>query len=262
MIGARPNETPERRGADMTSDGSGLDRRRFLQVGGISIGLVALTAACVNTHENDQITQTGTRIPAPSTSVPPFPGSAMMDAQLVLTALSVEKLAVETYDAVLKETWITAASTIDAARKVQANHRAHVTELSAQAAALGQDAAAVGPNAGVKEDTVDSELEAVKEAPTASEKSQLAAGVLTGLEDALAQLYTKAGGEMTTSDLRKRMVSIGAATARQYTVLAKPAGFPMVPLAFMPSAASAIPEDDWVTAKPGANAPGTTAGTR
>ena len=72
----------------MTSDGQGLDRRRFLQAGGLGAGLVALAVACVNTREAEQITQTGTRVPAPSTSVPPDPGTPMLDAQMVLTALS------------------------------------------------------------------------------------------------------------------------------------------------------------------------------
>src|SRR4051812_39782231 len=154
------------RGAEMTSDGQGLDRRRFLQAGGLGAGLVALAAACVNTREPEQITQTGTRVPAPSTSVPPDPGTPVLDAQMVLTALSVEKLAVDTYDTVLKESWVTDASTVSVARQVQSNHRAHVVELSAQATALGQKPADVAPNASVKEDTVASELEAVAQAPT------------------------------------------------------------------------------------------------
>jgi hypothetical protein len=248
------------------TDAGGLDRRDFLRVGGLSIGLVALTAACVNTHESPQATQTGTRVPAPSTSVPPYPGTPVLDAQMVLTALSVERLAIETYDAVLKEDWIKDQAVITIARRVQERHRNHATELAAQATAMGQDAAAVKPNASVKEDTVDSELEAVREAAAGVDKAAEAAKILTAIEDALAQLYTKAAGTMTTPDLRRRMSSVGASTARQYTVLAEPAGEPLVPLAFMPTAAAAIPEDSWVapdTAKlPAGAGAGTTSTTR
>jgi hypothetical protein len=243
----------------MTSEGQGLDRRRFLQAGGLGAGLVALAVACVNTREAEQITQTGTRVPAPSTSVPPDPGTPVLDAQMVLTALSVEKLAVDTYDSVLKENWVTDAPTVAVARHVQTNHRAHVAELTAQATALGQKPADVAPNAKVKDETIASELEAVAEAPSPRERQTEAVKTLASLEDALAQLYAKAGGTMTTSDLRRRMGSIGAATARQYSALAPAAGEPPVPLAFISTAAGAIPEDAWVKVDEAAlRGPGTT----
>jgi hypothetical protein len=251
----QPNE-----GVDV-NDGPGLDRRGFLRVGGVSVGLVALTAACVNPKEAEQVTQTGTRVPAPATSVPPFPGTPVLDARLVLTALSIERLAVETFDTVLKETWLTAAPTITLARKVQDRHRRHAEALAGQATALGQDAAAVKPNPDVKTDLVDSEVEAVKEAPTPRERENEAGRLLAVVEDALSQFYAKAAGQFTTPELRRAIGAIGVATARQFTALAGPAGQPLVPLAFEPTAAATIPEDAWPTADESRlpKAPGTTA---
>jgi hypothetical protein len=235
------------KGVDV-NDGPGLDRRGFLMVGGVSVGLLALTAACVNPHEAEQVTQTGTRVPAPSTSLAPFPGSPVLDARLVLTALSVERLAVDTFDTVLKETWLTSAPTIALARKVQDRHRRHADALATRAGAFGQDAAAVKPNPDVKGELVDNELETVREAKTPRERETEAGKLLAMVEDALSQFYAKAGGTFTTPELRRSVGAIGVATARQYTALAGPAGQPLVPLTFEPTAAATIPEDAWLAA--------------
>jgi hypothetical protein len=253
-------------------DAGGLHRRDFLRVGGLTVGLAALTAACVNEHEVEQVTQTGTRVPTASTSVPPFPGNAVLDAQLVLTALSVERLAIDTFDRVLKENWVATAATVQLARSVQDHHRRHAEALAGEAAALGQNPAAVTANSSVKEDLVDSEVETVQEAAEGRERETAAVKLFSLVEDALAQLYAKAGGSLTTAELRKSIGAIGVATARQYTVFAGPSGQPIVPFAFLPTAAAAIPEDSYVAADesrartpgtvsavPGTAAPGTTA---
>jgi hypothetical protein len=245
----------------MSNDGHGLDRRRFLRAGGLGAGLLAVAAACVNQHEAEQIIQTGTRVPAPSTAVPPNPGTPKLDAEMVLTALSVEKLAIDTYNEVLAKNWVTDANAVPVIRKVLENHKAHSTELAIQASALGQNPDAVPANATVDEETVTSELEAVAEAPSPRERQIAALKSLTSLELALAQFYAGAAGTMTTGDLRRRIGSIGAATARQYSAMAGPAGDPLVPMAFMPTAPAAIPEEarvpvDEATLRP----PGTTPG--
>ena len=98
------------------------------------------------------------------------------------------------------------------------------------------------------EDLVDNEIETVKEAKTARERETEAGKLLALVEDALSQFYAKAGGTLTTPDLRRTMGAIGVATARQYTVLAGTAGQPLVPLSFEPTAAATIPEDAWLAA--------------
>jgi hypothetical protein len=226
----------------------GMDRRAFLKVGGLSAGVVALAAACVNQHETEQVTQTGSRVPAASTSVPPFPGNRPLDARLVLTALSVERLALDTFDTVLKEGWVAAGPNADLVKRVQDRHRRHADALAAQATSLGQNAAAAAANAKVKEDLVDNELDAVREAPSGREREAEALKLLALVEDALSQLYARAGGLMTTADLRTSLGTLAVATARQYTAFAGPAGQPVVPFPFLPTAPAAIPEDSYVNA--------------
>jgi hypothetical protein len=229
----------------------GLERRHFLRLGGVSVGLVALTAACVNEPADEQVTQTGTRIPAPSTSVPPFPGSAVLDAQMVLTALSVERLTIETFDLVLKEPWVADATSRAMAGTVLERHRAHEAALATQARQLGQDPSPVGPNAEVKSELVENELGSVREAETPRLRETGAMGLLATLEDTLAQFYAKAAGTSTTRELRSTLATLGVSTARQFTVLAEPAGVNPVPMALLPTAAANIPEEAYVTVDAG-----------
>jgi hypothetical protein len=233
----------------MTTNSPLPGRRQFLRVGGASVGLAALAAACVNTREATQVAQTGTRVPAPSTSVPPFPGSPVLDARLALTAVSVEKLAVDTYRDVLDNGWIGDAATVELVRKIQDRHRRHTDLATAQAAALGQDGAGAQTNAKVKEDLVAPGIETVQGVAGDKRQAQIEGlKVLSSVEDALAQLYTKAAGEMTTPALRQWAVALGTATARQYTAVASKSEQPLVPFSFQPANPTMIPEDSYVAA--------------
>jgi hypothetical protein len=238
--------TPERPTADPTGPAA-LDRRGFLTVGGLSIGLIALSAACVTEPEQQQVTQTGTRVPAPGTSVPPFAGSGELDTRLVLTALAVERLAVEAYDLVLGENWLTTESTVAITRAVHERHRQRVDALAGEAESLGTDAAAGTVDESLREDLLDSRVSAVREAADERTRQTQAVGLLLSFEDALSQLYAKATGTVTTATLRAAMGSAGVATARQYSALAGPAGQSLVPLAFQPSASPSVPEDSYVS---------------
>jgi hypothetical protein len=229
-----------------------------------------VTAACVNPKTTEQITQTGTRIPAPSTSVPPFPGSAELDARLAATALSIELLGIDLYTEVLAKGWLATAAVSDLAKKVQDRHRVHAQLVATQVGALGQDAGAVKANAAARKDLVDSPVDAVAALTDKRQMETEAAKVLADFEDELAQLYTKAAGVSTTAELRSTMASLGGATARQYTAMAWPAGLPAAPFAFERSSPAGIPEDAYVpvdtakvrTAGTTAGASGTTTTTR
>jgi hypothetical protein len=231
---------------EKTGAGRGLDRRRFLQVTGVGVGVAAAAAACVNPKTAEQITQTGTRIPAPSTSVPPFPGSEELDARLTATVLSIELLGVDLYTDVLGKGWLNTAAVSDLAKKLQDRHRTHAQLVATQLGALGQDAGAVKANQPAGEDLVDSPTDAVTALNDKREIEIEAAKVLANFEDQLAQLYTRAAGVSTTAELRSTMASLGGATARQYTAMSWPAGLPAAPFAFQRTAPAAISEDAYV----------------
>jgi hypothetical protein len=246
---------------EATGTKSGLDRRRFLQVSGVGVGVAALAAACVNPKTAEQITQTGTRIPAPSTSVPPFPGSEELDARLAATALSIELLGVDLYTDVLAKGWLSTAAVSDLAKKLQDRHRTHAQMMATQVGSLGQNAGAVKANEPARQDLVDSPTDAVKALNDKQEIEVEAAKALANFEDQLAQLYTKGAGVSTTAELRSTMASLGGATARQYTAMSWPAGLPAAPFAFQRTAPAAIPEDAYVAVDASRlRTPGTAAG--
>ena len=245
------------------------DRRGFLKLGGLTIAGSALAVACVNdTKTPVQLAQTGTLPASTTTSSIPNPGSPTVDATLVLTALSLERLAVATYQTVLDKGWLVAPLLQDVAKYFQSQHRDHAGLLATTATRLGQksDEAAVPPNAYIDTNVVQP-AEATVGAAGGGEAGQTEALKLAlGLEDAAQQTYTKAGGILTTASLRQAIMSIGAIEAKHYSVIAGVLNLPQVPFAFGHVVAAAPPESYVApngpvteSAPPTSTGPGTTA---
>ena len=221
------------------------DRRGFLKIGGLSIGLAALAAACVNPDKAAvQLPQTGT-LPQPTTTLErEFHGSAEVDTTLVLTALSLERLAIDVYD--VGGPFLTKALLQDVAKYFQSQHRDHADLLASQANRMGQNGSEIKPNEFLKKSVVDPAVDAIKAAPS-PEAAQLATLKLAlALEDAAAQTYTKAGGVLTTRALRSAILTIGAIEAKHYTLLAHVLGEQTVPFSFEHTSGAA-PEDSYIS---------------
>jgi hypothetical protein len=230
-----------------TLDGKDVNRRGFFKLGGL-VALSAAAAACVNPQPSDQVAQTGTMVPPPPTSVPPFPGNPQSDATLVLTSLSLERLAVETYQLILDRGWL-GDSNAALARRLQEQHRRHGDAMAAEADRLGQDSSAVTTNEAVREALVDGQVSGIEAVGDDERRAEnLALKLALSVEDSAAQLYTRAGGTMTTAALRQMMMGYGAATARQYTVVATVSGDVPVPFAFGKTAPAAVPMDNYIQA--------------
>lgn len=222
------------------------DRRGFLKIGGLTVATSALLVACVNPDKaKEQIAQTGTLPATTTTEKPENPGSGEVDATLVLTALSLERLAIDTYQAALDNKWLTLPLLQDVAKYFQGQHKDHAELLSTTATRLGQDPNAVTANAYLAKNVVDPAVALIKAAanPDAAQTETLTLAL--ELEDAAAQTYTMAGGVLTTSALRQAIMSIGAIEAKHYSVLAGVLGDPQVPFAFE-HVTSAAPKDSYI----------------
>lgn len=211
------------------------DRRGFLRLGGLSVAASAVLVACVNdTKTPVQLAQTGT-LPAPTTtSSIPNPGNPDTDATLVLTALSIERLAIAAYQAALDNGWLVTPLLQDVARYFQDQHKDHAGLLASTATRLGQksDEAAVPANAFLNKEVVEPAIELIKGAGGGEPAQKETLTLALGLEDAAQQTYTKAGGILTTPTLRQAIMSIGSIEAKHYSVLAGVLGLTQVPFAF------------------------------
>lgn len=220
-------------------------RRQLLKLGGLTIASTALLAACVEPNPTDQIAVTGTIIPVPTTVEPPDPGSAEVDATLVLTALSLEHLAVDTYQQVLDNNWLEVPLLVDVAKYFQAQHQDHAGALEQAARRLGQDPSAVGANAFLQTEVVAPATEAIAAGGGAQVVQTATLNLAVGLEVAAAQTYTKAGGILTTPELRQTIMSIGGIEARHCSVLWSVLGEQPVPFALEPTV-NAAPKDAYI----------------
>jgi hypothetical protein len=219
------------------------DRRGFLKLGGLSVAMSAVAVACVNDKkESVQLAQTGTLPATTSTVVAPDPGSPQTDATLVLTAISIERLAIDVYQAALDAGWLTVPLLQDAAKYFQGQHKEHAASLSATATQMGQKPADVKANEYIKTNVVDPQVKIITTAgaPTATQNETLKLAL--ELEDAAAQTYTMAGGVLTKPALRQAIMSIGAIEAKHYSVLAGALQLQQVPFAFGHTNLAAPPE--------------------
>jgi hypothetical protein len=227
------------------------DRRGFLKIGGLSFGMAALGAACVQqTPVVDTMAETGTLVPTPTTLVPPFTGSKAFDATLMLTALSLERLAVQTYDNLLQANFISTQAVVGVAKAFRDQHAEQAGLIATHVTDLGQDPSLVKANEQINSDVVAPAIAALK--AETSDKVKLETDALTlasTIEDGAAQIYAKAGGTFTTPELRAAITAIGAVGARRYTVLAMVLGEPPAPFAFEHVAPTSVPVTSYIQGK-------------
>lgn len=204
-------------------------RRGFLKVGGLVLSSAAI-AACVNPKGKSELPVTGT-LPATTTTVKDAsPASPELDAVTIQTALSLEYLAIDTYEQALQAGYLTGV-VADAAKYFVEQHQDHAGALGNAARDLGltpYDQA----NPFLMKQVVEPALKAVEPLQSEAERQVATVKIALNLEDVAAQTYTEAGGTLSTRTLRQAAMSIGAIEARHYTVLAWTIGQPTVPFAF------------------------------
>jgi len=237
---------PDRRGGDGPGSAdakaallglSGLPgRRSFLAVGGAAVVGSAVLAACGKEPTN-QIAQTGTTPPQPSSTTTTAPGSHEIDLTLLRTASSIEVLAINTYGTALKSGLVTSSDVKSAIELFQSQHEDHANLLYTATSDAG-GTPYKEPNEYLSYEVVAPTLKATKDQ----------AGVLalaTELENTAGQTYVMAGGVLTTPALRAAIMSIGTTEGRHLTALYLLQGLVPVPLSIF-STAKATPPDSYI----------------
>jgi hypothetical protein len=205
-------------------------RRGFLRLGGITVAASAVLVACGSSESGTEITRTGPTPKPSSATIPSLEPSDDLNVTLLLTAGSLEALAIATYQAALDGNWLRSATLNEVARLFRDQHQEHLDTVSAATRALGETPY-TEPNPFLFDNVVGPAAESI--AALESQDQQLATLELAyTLEDVAAQTYTSAGGLFSTSELRQAGMSIGAVEARHISVILSALEEPAVPFAF------------------------------
>ncbi len=180
-------------------------RRQFFKIGGATIAGAALLAACGDDDDTAR---------APVSGDGGGDDDADMDIVLANTAISLEILAIDTYQVAIDSGLVTTAAVADAAGLFQQHHREHADALKGVVGAGAYDQA----NAAVKTALVDP---AVAAASAEGDIIKLA----FDLETAAAQTYVFAAGALSTPELRSTIMTIGGVESRHATILGQVAAY-------------------------------------
>jgi hypothetical protein len=200
------------------------DRRSFLRVGGLTIAMSAVIAACGSSDDED-LPVTGT--PPPSVDDDGLVDTSQeLDVTLLRTAQSIEVLAVDAYQTALDSGLLTTPGLADTVQLFQEQHREHAGLLSATTIDAG-GTPFDEPNAYLSSEVVGPTVETV-----ATEEDVLLLAV--ELENTAAQTYVFAAEALSTPALRQGIMSIGGVEARHLAVLHLVQDQPPAPFPFMP----------------------------
>lgn len=207
-------------------------RRGFLRIGGLSVAASAVLVSCgLGNPGDDGLTFTG-ELPGPSDATPPTPeiGSAL-DSTLLLTASSLEALAVAAYDAALEGGWLRGNTTlISVATLFRDQHAEHLDAVVAATEAAGLTPF-TDPNPFLFDNVVGPAAASIA-ALEPEDQAEATLDLAYQLEDVAAQTYTSAGGLFSTPELRSAALSIGAVEARHISVILGAQQAPAAPFAF------------------------------
>jgi hypothetical protein len=197
-------------------------RRDFLRLGGATIALSAVVAAC-GSEDEGQLPVTGTTPPTDDESA--STGGPEMDITLLRTQQSIEVLAAQTYRTVIDEGLLTTPALIEAMERFQGQHEERAQLLGEAATDAGGEPYPE-PNPFLST-TVDEQVEVLSD-----EEATVALAV--ELETIATHTCVYASELLTTPELRQTIMSVGGAEARAISVLYGVQEQPQVPFAFMP----------------------------
>jgi len=188
----------------------GLARRRFIQIGGISVATAAVLAACGD-EEAGNVPSAG--LPSPTTGLPE---RTVDDIVLLRTASSLEHSIVFTYEAVLPLVTPLVASTLELFRD---HHEAHAREVESATEDVGGEAF-TEPNPVVQSNTIEPTLEVITSQGDPEVQLQQIIIFAHSLEDMAAATYQSTVPLLTVPSLREAAMSVGSVEARHAAVLA------------------------------------------
>jgi rubrerythrin len=196
-----------------SSSAASLNRRSFLRIGGITATSAAVLAACGGESHSD-IARIGL---SPETTA--LKTEHVTDEVLLRTAMSVEYLAIDTYNAVAKANVLTgdAASALEVAKAFIADHTEHAAALEALITARGGKPFKEA-NPRMMSLYVEPALALVVESDTPAAD---ALAFAHALETLAASTYQGFVAQISEAALRADAMVIGAQEARHATVLAQ-----------------------------------------
>ena len=180
-------------------------RRSFFKLGGATIVGAAVLAACGDTDDDTSNSSAST------TSSTMGDGGSEMDLALARTAASLEKLAVDTYQTGIDSGLVTTMAIADAATLFQSHHQDHLDALNAVIGDAG------GEEVNEPNEAVFKAL--IEPAVTAAKAEGDIVKIAFDLENAAAQTYVFAGGQLGTPTLRSTIMTIGGIEARHAAIL-------------------------------------------
>lgn len=195
----------------------GLNRRRFIQVGGLTVATAAVFAAC-GTDDSGGATSADA-----GEKAKPNPADARGDIQILRTASSLEVLAVEVYDKAIKSGLVKTPAVGDAAALFQGHHQEHAEMFQGATKKLGGTPMS-DPNP-VLAQSLEGPIAALTDETTVVQLALM-------LEQAAAATYQSSVGQFKDLKLNQAAMSVGGVEARHAAVLAGVLKQPQVPKAF------------------------------
>lgn len=197
----------------------GLNRRRFIQVGGLTVATAAVFAACGTDDSGNAAPAAGEG----GEGTAPSPADAQGDIVILRTASSLELLAVDVYEKAIKSGLVKTPAVGDAVTLFQGQHREHAELFQGATKKLGGKPM-TEPNPVVAQSL---------EAPIAALADEAAVVQLAlMLEQAAAATYQASVGQFKDLKLNQAVMSVGGVEARHAAVLAGVLKQPPVPKAF------------------------------
>lgn len=213
--------TPEQRRAALVG------RRRFLQIGGLSVATASVIAACGGT-ESPGVARIG--VVPERTDLPDAP---VNDIVLLRTASSIERSAIAVYDTVL-ETGLLDGAVAEAAKRFRDDHAGHAEVFDGLTTDAGGEAWTCG-NPRIDQLLIAPVLAAIvgDEAngiPPSDDPRRDVLNVAHVLETFAGETYQSLVPQLTVASLRKDSLTVAATEVRHAAILAMvitgtPAGF-------------------------------------
>lgn len=186
-------------------------RRQVLRIGGTALAGSALLAACGGDDDEAAPPETPDDIEDDEVATDDVASDADRDVVLVNTALSLEVLAVDTYQVLLESPLVTSAEVIDVATVFQSHHAQHREALVPLVEAAGAEPFLTA-NPVVKAAFVDPQIFG---AAAEADLVRLAWDV----EQAAAQTYVHAATALSTAAQRSTVMTISGVEARHAAIL-------------------------------------------
>lgn len=212
--GERPVTTQAKR--DFALDG--INRRRFIQIGGVTIASAAILAAC-NDSDDDSSGADGGGANGDRDAT----RASDSDITILRTASSLEELAVAVYQTAIDSGLVTTMAVVDAAMLFQSQHGEHAALFEGATEDAGGEPF-TEPNPAV--------MEQLQPAIDALSDETGVVQLAYDLENVAAQTYQSAVGAFSDASFNVATMSVGGVEARHAAVLAQVLGQPAVPVAF------------------------------